>query len=138
MDFEKLAATTNRLIAANGRLINIIRVQRGTDNPLKPWRGDPTPRLQEDGEDEEVEIVASVRASFIEPSSLVRFGFKSEELDGTRRVEQVALISAVSLGENDLTYYDEIMDGTIRYKIELIRRIAPADVALLYMVGVRR
>lgn len=137
MDYAKMAQTALRLIEANGRVVDVVRIQRQPADPAKPWRGPNTPRVEDGSETEDVDKI-TVLASFVEPSSLVRFGFKSEELDGTRRVEEVALIAAASLGGRDLTDFDEINDGAVAYKIELIRRIAPADVALLYMVGIRR
>lgn len=138
MDYDRIALVAERLIASNGRLINIVRIQRGPVDPAKPWRGDPTPREDNPGDPDSVVVLANIRAAFVEPSSLVRFGFKSEEFEGVRRVEQVALIAASSLGGQDLTNYDEIEDGSVNYKIELTRRISPAGIPILYMVGIRR
>ena len=38
-DFVKLAATAQRLVEANGRAVDLFRVNRTPDDPARPWRG---------------------------------------------------------------------------------------------------
>lgn len=132
MDYERMAATTQRLIEKNGRRISILRLNRTPTDPSKPWRGGETPRDPE-------AVKVDVKGTFVEPASLARYGFYERDDELVKRVTQYVLVAGNSVGqEKNFEEFDEVVDGDIHWKITRVRMLKPADRVMLYAIGVRR
>ena len=133
VDYVRLAATAKRLIDKNGRAISIVKLERDPVDGAKPWRGDPSPR-----DTGQPEATATTIGVFVEPGSIKHWGFMeiSEELIG--RWEQVVMVSGNGVNQVDLEEYDEVVDGTIRWRIQNVIKLKPADLTMIYALGLSR
>lgn len=137
LDYDHIAETTVRLLEANGRDITVRKISRTADNLSKPWRGKASPRATGAPVFEH-----TMKAVFVEPYSLVRYGFTGKDMEEMRRVDVVILVpgkSFTSLGINAMEV-DEVYDSLseLTYNIELVRELSPGATRLLYVLGARR
>jgi len=128
--YEKMAAVAEKQITKRGRSISVVKISRTPTDASKPWRADDTPR-----EDTDLEDSILTMGAFVEPSSLVHFGFTSEDSELVKRSKQVVLIAGKSVNQADIDQYDEIWDGATIWKIDRTIRLKPGPVTLLYVVG---
>lgn len=130
VDFTALATTAKTLVDANGRDVTFLKFDRAAADANKPWRGPSDARGDADAS-------VDLKAAFVEPSGAVRLGITSEHGALFRRAQQIMIVPAASTAE-DLTTFQEVVDGGSNWKITDIETLKPADVTLLYFVGVRR
>lgn len=125
MDFVKLAATVNRLINKNGRTVGIQKLSAAAADADKPWKGPGTPT---------VETQVDCKGVFV-PASGTDLGKElvSEEL--LARVDQVVLVGP---NATPLEPFTAVLDDGVRWRIEWVQVLKPADVILLYVFGVCR
>jgi hypothetical protein len=126
MDYPKLAATALRLIAATGRVVTFERLVSEPADPSKPWRG-----AQEQG----VDATLSQAATFVPPTG-AGLGKETVTPEMLARVQQVCLV-----GPNatfDLNRTTAIVDGGVKWMVDWVYELKPADVSLLFAIGVKR
>lgn len=145
VDFDRLAATAERLIGANGRTVTLLKLNRQADDPARPWRGNPNyPNTGGDGAE-----IPGVVCAFVSPGGS-GFGRTANDGAGTLQqvFEQIGLISAdafdkaVAAAGVTATFeqIDVIRDtGPDGYwKVRERWTLRPAEKRVLYAVGLAR
>lgn len=128
VDYVKLAATAERLIRLNGRLVSFVRKTEVPLDPLKPWKGNTAG-----------ETLLTVSAVFVPPNTVRQFGITSlgqgtEFIDLITFSEQIAIIYQA---DADLREYTTLRDG-VDYNILGIQVLKPGPINMLAFIGVRR
>lgn len=126
MNYTRVQATALRLIASAGREINVVKYSTA-EEAGKPWRTPANPRADHDDE-------VAVMAVSVPVSSATRMGFFAQQEDLVKTVQQTWLIG----GDVDLDGFNGIEVDGVPYKIRLLDRLRPADVTLMYVLGVSR
>ena len=138
-DFVKLAATAQRLVEANGRAVDLFRVNRTPDDPARPWRGvSGSPTVPEGGF-----IATGIIMAFVPPSGS---GFGKLLVDGDGELDvafdQIGLLASdslpVGITPEDIEQADSIRDGSDIWKIMLRSHLRPASTSLLFTLGLKR
>lgn len=127
-DYSGLRATAQRLVENFGRPVTFVLFEDDPADPAKPWRGAADPRSPA-----ESEIAGSAVA--VPPSSASQLGLRVDHVDFVKRSDQIL----IAFAETDIEEYDEVLDSDgVRYKIEGVEKLRPAETTLLFFVGVRR
>lgn len=133
VDYVRMAETAERLIHKNGRAVTIVKLDQGSDDATKPWRGTTAPR------DEPEETVEAI-AAFVPISSASVLGFEAYSPDGSdsRRENQVALVASNDAEGLDLNQFDEIHDGDVIWRIVKTKELRPATTSVLFAFEVKQ
>lgn len=127
-DFVKLAATAKRLIEKNGRVVSLFKRSTTPANASQPWRG----ATALDASGNPLNVIACVV-----PAAGSGFG-RRRVVDGelAEAFEQVALVAASSLpADTELERFSTVVDGKRTWKIDAVDKLQPADVPLVYVLG---
>jgi hypothetical protein len=127
LNYTKFQLLAERLIGENGRTVTLVR--RDQNNPIdidKPWRG-------------------STGASDISFDLIgVIIEYDKEDIDGTlvRISDQRLLIAAKDIEDvmpaNELIEdYDEVIDGSVHWKIVKVGTVKPGAVRIMYDIQLR-
>ena len=143
VDYASLLATAQRLITANGRSVTFISFAETVQDPAKPWLGPRDPRAaassfsDDFSSDFETGILVSLinDAVFVEPGDLEHLGHSLITEDLIKRSTKIMLVSPGAL---DLSIYEEVIDGSERWKITGQEFLKPGDTQVLAFVGVAR
>ena len=127
-NFPKLIATAQRLITENGRSVTFIRHDETLADAAKPWDGPASAR----GVPDETFVTDAV---FVQPASAVRLGMTMEQADLVVQSEEIMIVAP---GANDLSRFQEVLDGSTYWKITLLEVLKPGALVVLAFVGVRR
>lgn len=127
MDYVALAQVALDLVKANGRQVTFRQL---TDTPAdanKPWRGatDPT-----------TGATAAVWAVAVPPSSATSLGMSTSDNDLVKRSTQILIVAPGPTLPDDLADFEEVIDGTVTYRITGTETLRPGDTTLLYFVGI--
>lgn len=125
-DYTKLATTAKRLVEKAGKTITFVKLDETVSNTEKPWKNNSDNRTTADEK-----ILSGV---FVEPSSATKLGMSTETSDLLKRSSQIVIVAST----DDLEDYNEIIDSNLRWKIQGIEKLKPADITLLYFIGVSR
>ena len=128
VDAVKLAATVLRLLNKNGRSVTFIQHNTTLETPAEPWDGPADPRATPAST-----LVLS--AVFAHPRFVDRLGLTIEVDDLIRRSDQIMIVSQ---GNNDLSVFQEVLDGAVYWKITGTEILRPGSTTLLGFVGVKR
>jgi len=125
------AATAKRLVDAKGRSVTFIQLDAGTDDANQPWRGKADARATPANS-------VTLIAAFVPPSGVALGAEMALAEDLVKRSEQIMLV-APGTDQRDFSAYDEVIDtdGT-RWKIIFSDLLKPAEIAILWSIGVRR
>ena len=124
-----LIATAQRLITENGRSVTFVEFDSTPGDVAKPWGGPADPRSNPDS-------TLTVDAVFVNPSGAASLGLSTETSDLVKRSEQILIVSPGASA--DLTIYQEIIDGSDRWKIMGIETLKPGASVMINYVGVKR
>lgn len=126
MNYTKLLATVERLIANAGRVVTFEQLDDEAIDSSKPWRGpgEPTALLVDDNP-----------AVFVPPSGF-DFGKELVQDELLARCEQVCLTAPSTV--LDLNNCTCVVDGGVRWAVVWAQELKPADVSLLFAIGVKR
>lgn len=129
VDYVRLAATAQRLIEANGRLITFVRDSETPLDANQPWLG-PT------GADTTLEL----SGVFVPPNTVRQFGLTAlgqgtEFRDLISFSEEIAIVFPET---SDLRQFTHVEDEAIRWGIIGLQVLKPGTVQLLAFVGLRR
>lgn len=131
VDYDAIAATARALVEANGRQVTLRAFNNTPSDGAKPWRGNTNP-------------VAAPSASAtpygvaVPPSSATSLGMSTQDNDLVKRSEQIFIITPVGGETLDYSDMNELVDGTVPYRIVGVEKLRPANVTLLYFIGVAR
>ena len=129
VDYVKLAATAQRLVAANGRLITFVRKSEVASDPAKPWGAQV-------GADTDFET----SAVFVPPNTVRQFGLTALG-QGTEFKDLIAFSESVGIffpGTTDCRQFSHVEDGAETFGIIGLQILKPGDVQMLGFVGIRR
>jgi hypothetical protein len=130
--YENLADVASSLLTQFGRTVTFRRLNKNTlDDAAKPWRGTATPRAS-------VDASVDGQAVSVSPSAASRLGITTEDSDLIKRSQEILIVALGSTSTDDLATFDEVLDGTKLWKISAVETLKPANLTLLYFVGVRR
>jgi len=127
VDYVKLAATALRLVTNNGKSITIAKLGTTPSDVAKPWRG-PADQRSPYADSE------TVMAVEVPLAGLGKMISKSDIPDGVKDFYLVA----PGLTTPALNDFDELVDGSTTYRIVSVNVLKPADVVLLYAIGVQK
>ena len=131
-DYTNIATTAKRLVDKFGRSVTFRRLDRTTlDDAAKPWRGTATPRTT-------LDATVTAIAVIVPPSSASRLGLTTRDNELIKRSEQIMIVALGATSTDDLSTFDEVLDGTQLWKITTVETLKPGDTTLLYFVGVKR
>lgn len=126
MNYAALVATVRRLIDGTGRVVTFETLSGTPADAARPWRGPAAPTVASS---------AQQRATFV-PAAGTDFGKDWMKDDLLQRCQQVCLTyPATGYDINDCT---SIADGGLRWRVDWVQVLKPADTELLFAVGVSR
>ena len=130
-DYSTNIATAQALITQFGRSITLVQFNDTITDSDKPWDGvNPTdPRGTPDA-------TLVLDAVFVFPTGLLKLGLGSEEERLLKRYEQICIIAPGAA--NDPRDYQEIIDGSDRWKIEMVQVLKPANDIVLAYLGLKK
>ncbi|MHA1812691.1 MAG: hypothetical protein ACTSYX_04565 [Candidatus Thorarchaeota archaeon] len=138
INYTKAARTALRLLQANGRAVQLVKLNTSPLDDNKPWRGSQ----------ENLDTKITVTAVFIDPVSEKDLG-SSEMLTNVgnetsvKHGFQIAFIAAtenldVDGNPEDLSQYHRMIDGGLVYRMTEIHTLSPGGSALMYEVKLER
>ncbi len=130
-DYTGLANDSQQLVADFGRSVTFVKFDETPDDSAKPWRGNLTPR-------ETPNASTTILAVFAHPSSATQLGLTIRESDFTKRETQIVMIAPGSTDTTAYETYDEIVDGTKRWKITRTEVLKPGDTTMIFFFFVER
>ena len=132
IDYVKAATTAARLVSENGRSVTFLRLDQTIDDSAKPWRGTSNPRTVPD----DTVTTSGVFVSPMEGGALL--GRTTTSIEWIKRSEQICIVALGATSTDDLSRFDELLDGTERWRITGVETLKPGSTTLLYFVGVAR
>jgi len=133
-DYARTAATVERLINKTGRTVTVVQLESGSDDAAEPWNAKAVPR--------DVATEVELKGTYVSHRDLAALGFISEEraaqLMSKSALNKVALFSAKTAGTNLLDEFHEVIDDSVRYKIDRAHVLQPGDIRLLYALELSR
>lgn len=129
-NYAALATVALNLVTKFGRSVTLVKFAETPADVNKPWRGNLTPR-------ETPLASATVSMVFVHPSSAEELGLNIEKF-GT--VDRQAQIGIMAPGSDATVYedYDEVVDGTTRWKITEVEVLKPGPLRMIYFFRVER
>lgn len=134
-NFLKSAATAKRLIEKNGRLVQLLKANTAPDNPAEPWLGNSNaPSTGEGGDSRDVKV------AFVPPSGSGLGRSVVQALSGNgKRLDEIGLIASASLPAGvNLEGFDRVRDGSDIWQIVGMHHLKPADVSILFAIGLTK
>lgn len=117
-DFVALA---KRLIDANGRAVSIVQLSNDPEDAAKPWRGPADPR-------DSNSVTVSGIGAFV-PISGGNLGITFQDSGPD---DKVFIFPAADDEGKKLEDFDEVVDGTTRYKIQETQFLQPGAARIMY------
>ncbi len=124
--YEKLAATSRKLIAQYGRTVTLQRLDGTPGNADFPWEGPATPT---------VAFAQAVPGVFV-PASGAGLGEDWLNSELLASVSEVLLIGPDPV--NDYTNINQVVDQSLTFAVSWVKVLRPADEILLYAMGISR
>lgn len=130
-DYTAISTIAFNLVSNFGKTVTFEKFSSALEDPAKPWLGPVDPRLTPDA-------TAIVSAVAVEPDSTVQLGISTSDSDLVKRSEQILIVAPGPSFTEDLATFNEVIDGSIRWKITVVEKLRPANDTLLYFVGISR
>lgn len=124
-DFLELA---REMLEEEGRLVTFAKLDPTAADANKPWRGPAAPTLTGN---------VDAFAVFLPHTGETEFGRMITDSELFKKCEQVLLVAPPTTGEY-LGDYHIVVDDSVRWRIEIARELKPADLTVLYAMGVCR
>ena len=132
MDYEKMAATTKRLIDKNGRLVTMFKLSAAIANPTKPWRGAAEQILTNEIATMAVFAIGNTAI----PTESRGLAFDWVDKDLLRMTRHVCMTSAIGLPP--LEDYKIMRDGAAKnWNIIWGQCLQPGSTRMLYVFGLK-
>ena len=129
-NYAALATVALNLVTKFGRQVTIVKFAETVADVNKPWRGNLSPR-------ETPLASGTVYMAFVHPSSAEELGLNIEKFGMVDRQAQIGIMAPGS----DATVfedYDEVVDGTVRWKIADVEVLKPGPVRMVYFFRLER
>jgi len=132
INYTELADDAEELVNAAGRSVTIIRYNQTPADSNKPWNGPSSPTTSPDA-------TAGVIGCFVPLSTGSSLGLEITDDDLLKHTDEVCIVAPGTADPPfDLTTANAIIDGGVHKKISFVRVLKPADIVLLYFIGVER
>ncbi len=120
------------LITRFGRSMTFERFDQTEQDASAPWDGPADPRTTPDA-------TLTADAVAAEPESAVKLGLEALDNELLKKIDQILIVSPpLTFTTDDLETFNEVIDNSIRYRIEFVRKLKPGNLTLLYFVGISR
>lgn len=131
MDYAAKLAKVKERIRAKGRQIKLSSLDPDSATPSKPWLGatDPRDPLNTDS--------TTIYAVNVPMSSASSLGIRAESVELYKDTQSVFIAEPGEDTPEDFDQYQIVIDGSQEFKITFIEKLKPADLTLLYYIGVR-
>lgn len=131
MDYAAKLAKVKERISAKGRQITLSSLDPDSATPSKPWLGatDPRDPLNTDS--------TTIYAVNVPMSSASSLGIRAEAVELYKDTQSVFIAEPGEDTPEDFDQYQIVIDGSQEFKITFIEKLKPADLTLLYYIGVR-
>ena len=123
-DFVAAQNVARRLISENGRSLTFVKLSATPTNTAQPWDGNS--RTSED--------TVTVDGTFVQPSSSFLLGITTSQSDLFQKATSICIVAHPATGE-DLATYDQVIDGSLTWKIVTVETLQPGSLPVLYFVG---
>ena len=131
-DYGPTSKKAKTLVDNFGRDITFVKFDEEVVDPTKPWDGAVNPRVTPDSS-------ITLKGVFVPPSSSVELGLQTIKPGMTDRAKQIVILApGVEHVDVEFEQYDEIVDGTVRWKIVQIETLKPGSDRVAYFVEVER
>lgn len=130
-DYSGNLATAKRLVRKFGRQVTLLQLDGAPADPSKPWEGSSDPRGTPVAQ-------ASTYAVAVSPGSTKELGLGIELPELTADVEQVLIAEPGEDDPENLENYHVVVDGGEQYKVAFVEKLKPANLTLLYFIGVSK
>lgn len=131
-NYNPVIKKAKSLVDKFGRSITFVKFDEGVADPTKPWDGAGNPRLNP-------ESSITLNGVFVPPSSSVELGFQTVKPGMSDRASQIVIIvPGVAHADVEFEQYDEIIDGTVRWKIVQVETLKPGPDRVVYFIEVER
>lgn len=131
-DYTKPLATARRLVEKFGKLVTFIELGDTPTDTDKPWEG------QTDKKSDPKQTQA-LNAVFVEPESSTKLGIENMNDDLMTRTDKILIVEPNAAGDIKLEQFNQVIDtDDSTWNILFVRTLRPADVTLLFFVGVAR
>ena len=129
-DYSKNLATAKRLVRNFGRSVTLRKLDATSTDGAKPWLGATDPAS--------TASTTTLFAVAVPPSSATALGLSAKQSDLMKTVEQILICEPGETDPENIETYNTVLDGGVEYKIAFIEKLKPAEVTLLYFIGVAR
>lgn len=131
-DYAAVSKKAKKLVDEFGRDITFVKLDEVVADATKPWDGAASPRI-------DPESSITLKGVFVPPSSSVELGLQTIKPGMTDRAKQIIII-APGIVHKDVEFeqYDEVIDGTVKWKIVQAETLKPGSDRILYFIEVER
>lgn len=130
-DYTATAATALRLVEKFGKTVSVHQLATTPADGSMPWKGPTDPRTP-------YASTKSVKAVMVGPDSLVQMGLARADSDLVKSSSQVLIVAPGPSEQTDLTQYHEVTNGDEVMRITAATMLRPADLIILFFIGVAR
>lgn len=130
MDYAAKLAKVKEKIRTKGRQITLSSLDSDSATPAKPWLGATNPRAALNTDS------TTIYAVNVPMSSASSLGIRSEAVDLYKDTQSVFIAEPGEDSPEDFDQYQLVTDGGQEFKITFIEKLKPADLTLLYYIGV--
>lgn len=130
MDYAAKLAKVKEKIRAKGRQITLSSIDSGSADTNNPWQATTNPRdpLNTDS--------TAIYAINVPMSSASSLGIRAEAVELYKDTQSVFIAEPGEDTPEDFDQYQLVTDGSREFKITFIEQLKPADLTLLYYIGV--
>jgi len=129
-DYSAKADAVYSKLLAKGRAAVIIKLGVAPADPDKPWRGATDPRNP---------VTAQHDVSIVMVSPSAALGFMSKDSNLFKTSQAWYLMGAPSSVTDDLTKFNELVDGGVHRSIVGMEKLQPGEGSpIIYIVGVEK
>lgn len=133
VDFTKSRTLAQRLIEKHGRLATLVRTAAAPSDPTKPWK-------EEDPNVEPLSVLGPVLVCFVGIGGQLGRDFVAPARELGVRISEVGLLAALSVealapDEPDPGKYQTLEDGERVFRIVKVQELRPAELPVLYYLG---
>ena len=131
-NYADVSKKAKQIVDNFGRNITFVKFDEVVADPTKPWDGAGDPRVTP-------ESSITLKGVFVPPSSSVELGLQTIKPGFSDRARQI-IILAPGVAHKDVEFeqYDEVVDGTVRWKIVQAETLKPGSDRVAYFVEVER
>ncbi len=128
VDLTPILAEAVALVKENGRSVTLIKHNATLADSAQPWEGPTNARTLPAS-------TAKLDAVFFNPATLAKLGISFESTDLVPRAEQIMMVipGAVNVEE-----FQEVLDGSVYWKIGHVEIFKPGSTTVLAYIAVGR